>query len=523
MEGVDHGFGLPGTSAGSNRLEEEWAAMCAALGVRAESQHDAAAIVASISNRPQAARRAAMAFQQIAAAADVDAAPSALVRLMAGVLAGLPLASLERVLAAMEAAERTKFTAVVAAVVEPRTVYGLCVAAGAAFERPLSAPLQRLLRKMRTEAEQAAPEQRERAVQSLRELVLQISETWAAATVKATANSFETMFGDEDAGTGESGPAAPECLRILQLSLESGAMGLVVWGAVAEQTRSEEGMRELLEMLKQAPADNEAARAILGQIATPGRLVGVLREQPPDLEAVDVLIGHMGVAAARPLIDELAEAKLRTTRRDIMDRLVQLGPAIEPFVVERLADHRWYVVRNMILLLREAGCPLDSVPLQRFQSHSDARVRREMLQFRLDDPQTRGDALAEAFMDSDRNVLKTAIHAARTELPEAVVPVLARRVADAAYPAEFRAMTLLLLGRSGSPAALDTLLAFVEGGRTLLGRTKLAPGSPEMLAALSGLARSWPQDARVRPLLDMARKSKDPQIVNALRSTQRTS
>jgi hypothetical protein len=37
-----------------------------------------------------------------------------------------------------------------------------------------------------------------------------------------------------------------------------------------------------------------------------------------------------------------------------------------------------------------------------------------------------------------------------------------------------------------------------------------------MLAALSGLNRSWTTDRRARELLDLAARSKDEQILNAL-------
>jgi hypothetical protein len=186
--------------------------------------------------------------------------------------------------------------------------------------------------------------------------------------------------------------------------------------------------------------------------------------------------------------------------------------------MEHLEDERWYVVRNMIALLREAGCSVDDVPVERFRAHNDARVRRETLQLQLENPSTRDAALVEALADNDKHVLRTALQAARSDLPESAVSILARRVMDSAFPPEFRVISLFLLGRSGSIHALDTLLAFVAGGKTLFGKPKLAPKSPEMLAALGGLARSWPNEKRASALLELARESKDDQIINALKA-----
>ena len=53
------------------------------------------------------------------------------------------------------------------------------------------------------------------------------------------------------------------------------------------------------------------------------------------------------------------------------------------------------------------------------------------------------------------------------------------------------------------------------GGTSLFGKPKLADKSPEMLIALSGLARAWPNDRRAGPLLAAARESKDREIASA--------
>jgi hypothetical protein len=520
MDGLDHGFGLMPDNAGATRLEADWASFCANLDV-ATSPDDGGGLARALAARPECAADAARVFAQVANGVGVDGAADRLTAVLASVIATLPPAALQRVVTSMSVGERKPFLAALTPVLPPFAVLALCTATGAAFDRPLSAPLLRLLQKLRSEAETAAPHLRSRADQAFRALALHMVDSWAAATVNASASSFDSLFQQQAVRTVTR--VTPEPLRVVQLSLESGAIGNVVWGAVAEQTKTEDGMRAVFDMLKRMPEGNEAVGAIAGHLATPARLGTLLREDPVDLDAVDVLIQSMGVNAIRPLIDELAEAKLRSTRRAIMDRLARMGPQIGPFVMERMDDNRWYVVRNMIALMREAGCDLGNLPVEKFRTHADARVRRETLQLQLENPADREKALVEALGDADRHVLRTALQAARSDLPESAVPVLARRVTDADFPPEFRVIALFLLGRSGSIHALEPLLAFVEGGKSLFGKPKLAAKSPEMLAALGGLARSWPNERRTAALLDVARASKDDQILNALKTTPQPS
>jgi hypothetical protein len=247
----------------------------------------------------------------------------------------------------------------------------------------------------------------------------------------------------------------------------------------------------------------------------------MLREQPIDWSGADALIGQLGANAARLLIEQLVFADTRALRRSIMDRLVRIGPEIRAAVLDRITDERWYVVRNMVVLLREARCAVDSSLMERLTLHSEPRVRREVLLLRLEQAEGRDRAISDGLRDSDKQVLRTVLHAAGSTLPPSGALVLARRLSESMFPAELRAISLILLGRSNTPAALEALLRVADGGRTLLGRTQLAPRSPELIAALTGLARSWPREPRALEFLRLASKTSDPEIQAAIRSAAR--
>ena len=59
---------------------------------------------------------------------------------------------------------------------------------------------------------------------------------------------------------------------------------------------------------------------------------------------------------------------------------------------------------------------------------------------------------------------------------------------------------------------LEVLLGLSSGGKSLLGKPKLADKSPEVLAALQTLARSWSGDARAREVLQLAARAKDAEL-----------
>jgi len=75
-----------------------------------------------------------------------------------------------------------------------------------------------------------------------------------------------------------------------------------------------------------------------------------------------------------------------------------------------------------------------------------------------------------------------------------------------------RALAIRALGAARARAARDVLLQLTSGGRTLLGRERLASKSPELLASLAALAAGWASDPAVQAVLERATTSKDAEI-----------
>jgi hypothetical protein len=396
-----------------------------------------------------------------------------------------------------------------------RATMRLARSASEAYNQPFSKPLRALLRKLARSAVTRSPDQADAQLLFRQILAWKFNEV-RGRRGDGTKVRYKDVFAQAPRRR-PGGRATPEAERIVQTAIELDAIGEVVWVAVTEMI--EAGLeRDLLAMLKGAPPEARVSGLIIGRIAHPNLLQQLLDEERVDFEAVDLILDQMGIAAAKVLLEALAESRARSTRREVFQRLVKLGADVGPMLEVRLKDRRWFVLRNMIALAREAGCLMDWHLMEPFLAHKDARVRRETLLLLLRQESTSEAAIVKALEDTDVNVLRAALQAARTRTPAAAVRVLADRVRAPDFPPEFRVLALQLLGRSNSSFALDAHLYFTQAGKTLFGKPRLAAKSLEMLAGLSNLARTWPGDRRVVALLAAARKSRDHQIASAART-----
>jgi HEAT repeat protein len=81
-----------------------------------------------------------------------------------------------------------------------------------------------------------------------------------------------------------------------------------------------------------------------------------------------------------PLLDRLAEETKRTTRRFLLEQLYKVAPKgpISP-ILTRLNGSRWFVVRNLVLLLRTIGDASALKSLERIVVFPHPKVRFEVI------------------------------------------------------------------------------------------------------------------------------------------------
>jgi hypothetical protein len=387
-------------------------------------------------------------------------------------------------------------------------------AAADASNHSVSGSLMRMLSKLAAQAEQGKPEARPLADRALREQVRGLLTGWSLADPNPEAYGMALQRMSQSSARfveSATGMHAPEPKRILEMSLEVDAVGPGVYracGAMVDQGR----LGELVDLLEAAPAGTTTAEELWGRAVSPDTLHWLLADEPVDFATVDRVLPRLGVLAADPLLDALASAEERATRRALLERLKQLGPILGPSITARLDDERWYVLRNLLTLLEE----LPQLPLGftvvPWVTHPDPRVRLEAVKIGVQSPAERDRVLTQAFADADHRVVRLALIAALQAVPPAAVPNIIALAGDRQGPSDIRLQAIRLLGMVRVTDAFEELVTLVDGGRTLLGKRKLLPRSRDLIAAVAALATGWRNEPRALELLALAAVSDDADV-----------
>jgi len=389
-------------------------------------------------------------------------------------------------------------------------------AAAESSHQTISHSLVRMLSKLAAHAEGGAPQVRPQADAALRDQVRRLLEGWTLADPNpgAYGAALQRMArAAPDRAVTPEGVHATEPDRIVAMALEVDAVNAHVLAA-ADRVVQAGRLGRLLDALAEVSESPGAAREVWARLATADVVQQLATQDPVDFKTLERLVPRVGVAAAAPLLDALAAAEARGVRRGLLAQLAKMGPEIAAIVVQRLEDARWYVTRNMLALLEELSPLPAGFSAAAYLGHPDARVRWQAVKVQVKLPDERDEALAVGLQDHDPRTLRLALGlaVALQSCPDSAVPVLAGRAVDRALPPEVRTLAVRALGHARGRAALEALLRLASAGRTLFGREKLAPKSPDLLAALVGLASGWPQDPRARAVLHRAADSSDPDI-----------
>ncbi|MEO7138518.1 MAG: hypothetical protein ABI037_12435, partial [Gemmatimonadales bacterium] len=149
-----------------------------------------------------------------------------------------------------------------------------------------------------------------------------------------------------------------------------------------------------------------------------------------------------------------------------------------------------------------------------YAAHGDARIRREGIKLLLESPAHQPEGVLLGLRDEDEGIVGIALRAALETCPPEGIPLLAGIALDARRPGEIKVPALRILARTRAPAALTVLMALTQSRRRWFGR-RLASKSPELLAALAGLATYWSDHPTATEVLRCARQHSDHEIRTA--------
>jgi hypothetical protein len=237
-------------------------------------------------------------------------------------------------------------------------------------------------------------------------------------------------------------------------------------------------------------------------------LLTALLEVPDDARPVlQRLMGLLGPEMVPRLLLALGEEEDLGRRRHTFDLLVGLGATMVPHALSLLGDPRWFVVRNMLSLLRHTGVRLPLASLQESLLHTDERVRAEAVRcLAVAATPPPADLLERLIADDDERVAETAvalIGGSRLSTGREPLLALLRRPDPLGRHRALRLKALHALGELGDARALAELRPFF--------RQWLPVGSSdERRAAFASLAR-YPPAARL-PLLQQGLRNRDPEV-----------
>jgi HEAT repeat protein len=272
--------------------------------------------------------------------------------------------------------------------------------------------------------------------------------------------------------------------RLLEThDVESVVEAVVTLVSVPNGEPLDEGDRMLARDLASAEVTNRLADRL-----------GVVRDAERRSE-LTAAVGHLGRPMAEALAEALVRSEDRRARFAFTGALVRIGAEGADVLAALVSDRRWFVVRNAVLVLGEAGGTWALTHLTRTLAHPDARVRRETLMALA---RIGGDEAANLVCgmvsDPDPRVRETAALAAGTLGAEAAVQPLLRTIGEGDEPA-IEVAVLRALGRLGDDRVVPELERKASGSilsrpttevRVAAYRALAAVGTPSARDALRG-------------------------------------
>ena len=421
-----------------------------------------------------------------------------------------------------DAARRNAFVSDATQGMAVDAVIDLVKAAADANGQTISHGLVRMLTKLSAHAEAGQEAARPAADSALREQVQSLLSEWNLADpnpddyrqmLQYLATSATPAEGRTDVG-GRSEGAAPGA----DVARGRARRDRSSIAPSAPASRTAAPSRSLRCSNRRRRAARVAAERLRARLTQPLAIGTIASREPLDEPSLDFLMPSLSLRRLRHAARRAGLiARAASRAASCSNRLARTSLDVVALVASRLEDDRWYVQRNMLLLLGRMGRVPADFSMTRWTTHADPRIRSEALRLQMSLPGQRELALRTAFNDADARVVRVGVASVQHDCPPRVLGFVAGLAQGVRVPEDLRLLAVQALGSSRDSAALDALVAIADGGKSVFGRQKLAAKSIVMLAALRALAAGWRAHPRAEPLLAAASTSPDDDIRDAIR------
>lgn len=411
-----------------------------------------------------------------------------------------------------DATRRRRFLQEVVGAVTTNAVLTLTVAAATVSHQTISTAMRGMLSKLASQAEEGTGDQAAIADVALRQQVTALIERWTRGETDPSVYraALDRLAARDPMARPTDEATSVEPSRVLAIGLEIETLGISMWPAIDEMIERGE-VEGLMDLVDQAPAA-WMRDALWAAIATPAQLDALTRRHPFPHRSVERLITRMGIAAVPVLVDALEAATDPATIERYLGLLEQIGAPVVRALVPHLTIVRWPTLRSLLVLLGRHPTWTSAYDPSAFSTHPDVGVRREAIRQLLREARQQGATMAWALVDPDETIVRLTLAAAMGHCPREVASVLRVRADDETLRPEMRALAVRAAAGHMAPETPIWLARRVMRPARLLRRATLLPTTPELLAAVEGVAVHWGSHPAGREVLTLAATSNDPAV-----------
>ncbi|HDH01492.1 MAG TPA: HEAT repeat domain-containing protein [Nitrospirae bacterium] len=222
------------------------------------------------------------------------------------------------------------------------------------------------------------------------------------------------------------------------------------------------------------------------------------------------LCDYYGDRIISPLMDALVDEESQTIRHFLINLITHFGPRVIPVAVKHISDSRWFVKRNMLLILSECGTKEVLPHVRPYCHHENPKVSFEAIKCLLKEGDSYGINALRGYLNSDnKEVVEQAIALSGIFKVREVIPDLTRMLRRKGISGKDiydKIPVVKALAQIGDPGTLDAIRD------TLSIRSILFKGAVDRLreAVYSSLKHYPIED--IEDLIEKGLKSKNERI-----------
>ncbi len=191
-----------------------------------------------------------------------------------------------------------------------------------------------------------------------------------------------------------------------------------VWAAYLQSGQSK------INILDERVLANHVQQAFMLEVLDGVEIWGEEQSRP-----IREYVASVGEPYTKPVIERLAQAKQFSQRRYWMDILEAIGTDANQLLLQSLNDDRWYLIRNLLILLGKNITPATLKAVNQLTDHPHPKVRQEVLRVLFYcTPATANQMLLKELDSDDPEAQLSAIQVANLSRNTEILNLLHKRI-----------------------------------------------------------------------------------------------